>query len=164
MLRKEPLKVSSEIDEDDTICERCSHILAICFSKTKKKDNYKLQEVEEPRAVPRLIENSGSELRLAPQVDWIQSRLGSQHEQPKWLNQGMIFNMNSQKWLDQSLVLNMNSQEWLDQGLVLNMNSQEWLDQVLVLNMNSQKWLNRGLVLNMNNQKWLDLGQTLTTP
>ena len=51
--------------------------------KPKKKDNYKLQEVEEPRAVPRLIENSGSELRLAPQVDWIQSRLGSQHEQPK---------------------------------------------------------------------------------
>ena len=35
MLRKEPLKVSSESDEDNIICERCSHKLAKCFSKTK---------------------------------------------------------------------------------------------------------------------------------
>jgi hypothetical protein len=41
MLRKEPLKVSSESEEDDIICERCSHILAKCFSITKKEDNYK---------------------------------------------------------------------------------------------------------------------------
>ena len=83
MLRKEPLKVSSKSDENGTIYERCSHILAKCFSKTKKEDNYKPQEVEEPRSVPRSIGNSGSEPRSAPQVHSIQSRLGSQHEQPK---------------------------------------------------------------------------------
>ena len=83
MLKKEPLKVSSESSEDDTICERCSHILAKCFSRTKKKDDYKPQEVEEPRSVPQSIENSRFEPRLALQVHSIQSRLGSQHEQPK---------------------------------------------------------------------------------
>uniref|UniRef100_A0A2N9FJK4 Uncharacterized protein n=1 Tax=Fagus sylvatica TaxID=28930 RepID=A0A2N9FJK4_FAGSY len=49
ILRKEPLKVSLESDEDDTICERYSRILAKCFSRTKKEDNYKPQEAEEPR-------------------------------------------------------------------------------------------------------------------
>jgi hypothetical protein len=83
MLRKEPIKVSRENDEDDTICERCSHILAKCFSRTKKEDNYKPQEAEEPRSVPQSIGNGGSELRSVPQVHSIQSRLGSQHEQPK---------------------------------------------------------------------------------
>ena len=66
MLRKEQLKVSSESDEDDTICERCSHILAKCFSKTKKEDNYKPQEAEEPRSVPRSIEIGRSDLRPVP--------------------------------------------------------------------------------------------------
>uniref|UniRef100_A0A2N9FWA1 Retrotransposon gag domain-containing protein n=1 Tax=Fagus sylvatica TaxID=28930 RepID=A0A2N9FWA1_FAGSY len=83
MLRKEPLKVSLKSDEDETICERCSHILAKCLSRTKKEDNYKPQESEEPRSVSRSIRNSGSESRSAPQVHSIQSRLGSQHEQQK---------------------------------------------------------------------------------
>ena len=77
MLRKEPLKINSESDEDNTISERCSHILAKCFSRTKKEDDYKPQEVEEPRLVPRSIENSRSKPRSAPQVHSIQSRLGS---------------------------------------------------------------------------------------
>uniref|UniRef100_A0A2N9GH53 Reverse transcriptase domain-containing protein n=1 Tax=Fagus sylvatica TaxID=28930 RepID=A0A2N9GH53_FAGSY len=71
MLRKEPLKVSSESDKDDTICERCSHILAKCFSRTKKEDNYKPQKAEEPRH-------------------------DSQHEQPKMTRSRQIFSMNSQ--------------------------------------------------------------------
>ena len=50
MLRKEPLKINSESDEDNTICERCSHILAKCFSRTKKKDDYKPPEVEQPKS------------------------------------------------------------------------------------------------------------------
>ena len=41
MLRKEPQKINSESDENNTICERYSHILAKCFSKTKKEDDYK---------------------------------------------------------------------------------------------------------------------------
>jgi hypothetical protein len=77
MLRKEPLKVSLESDEDDTICERCSHILIKCFARTKKEDDYKPQEVEKPRSVPRSLGNSESEPRSAPQVHSIQSRLGS---------------------------------------------------------------------------------------
>jgi hypothetical protein len=35
ILRKEPPKPKQENSEDDTICERCSHILAKCFAKTK---------------------------------------------------------------------------------------------------------------------------------
>ena len=77
MLRKEPLKVSSESDEDDTIYERCSHILAKCFSRTKKEDNYKPQKAEEPRSVPRSIEIGRAKPRSIPQVHLIQSRLGS---------------------------------------------------------------------------------------
>jgi hypothetical protein len=77
MLRKEPLKVSSESDKDDTICERCSHILAKCFSRTKKEDNYKPQKAEEPRSVPRSIEIGRAKPRSIPQVHLIQSRLGS---------------------------------------------------------------------------------------
>ena len=83
MLRKEPQKINSESDEDNTICERCSHILAKCFSRTKKEDDYKPPEVEEPKSVPKSIENSISEPRSAPQVHSIQPRLGSQREQPK---------------------------------------------------------------------------------
>jgi hypothetical protein len=67
-LGKEPLKINSESDEDNIICERCSHVLAKCFFRTKKEDDYKPQEAEEPRLVPRSIENSRSEPRSAPQV------------------------------------------------------------------------------------------------
>jgi hypothetical protein len=77
MLRKEPLKVSLESDEDDTIYERCSHVLTKCFARTKKEDDYKPQEVEKPRSVPRSLGNSESEPRSAPQVHSIQSRLSS---------------------------------------------------------------------------------------
>jgi hypothetical protein len=73
MLRKEPPKVSLENDEDDTICERCSHILAKCFSKTKKEDSINPQEVEIGRPKPRSI----------PHLHSIQSRLSPQYEQPK---------------------------------------------------------------------------------
>jgi hypothetical protein len=84
MLRKEPQKINSESDKDNTICERCSHILAKCFSRTKKEDDYKPPEVEEePKSVPKSIENSRSESRSAPQVHSIQSRFGSQREQQK---------------------------------------------------------------------------------
>ena len=83
MLRKKPLKINSESDEDNTIYERCSHILAKCFSRTKKEDDYKPPKVEEPKLVPKSIENSISEPRSAPQLHSFQSRLGSQHEQPK---------------------------------------------------------------------------------
>jgi hypothetical protein len=83
MLRKETLKINSESDEDNTICERCSHILAKCFSRTKKEDDYKPPEVEKLKSVPKTIENSRSEPRSAPQVHSVQSRLGSQPEQPK---------------------------------------------------------------------------------
>uniref|UniRef100_A0A2N9H4H4 Uncharacterized protein n=1 Tax=Fagus sylvatica TaxID=28930 RepID=A0A2N9H4H4_FAGSY len=83
ILRKEPLKVSLESDEDDTICERYSRILAKCFSRTKKEDNYKPQEAEEPRSVPRSIGNGGSEPRLVPQPKMARLRLGSRYEQPR---------------------------------------------------------------------------------
>ena len=83
MLRKEPLKINSESDEDNTICERCSHILAKCFSRTKKEDDYKPPEVEQPKSVPKSIKDSMSKPRPPPQVHSIQSRLGSQPEQPK---------------------------------------------------------------------------------
>ena len=73
MLREEPPKVSAEDNEDDTICERCSHILAKCFSKTKKKDSNNPQEAEIGRLKPRSI----------PRLHSIQSRLGPQYEQPK---------------------------------------------------------------------------------
>ena len=66
MLGKEPLKINLESDEDNIICERCSHILAKCFSRTKKEDDYKPQEVKELRSVPRSIENSRFEPRSAP--------------------------------------------------------------------------------------------------
>ena len=58
MLRKEPQKINSESDENNTICERCSHILAKCFSRTKKEDDYKPLEVKEPKSVPKSIENN----------------------------------------------------------------------------------------------------------
>jgi hypothetical protein len=83
MLRKEPQQINSESDEDNTICERCSHILAKCFSKTKKEDDHKPPEKGEPKLVPKPIENSRPEPRSTPQVFSIQSRLGPQHEQPK---------------------------------------------------------------------------------
>jgi hypothetical protein len=66
MLRKESLKINSESDEDNTICERCSHILAKCFSRLKKEDDYKPPKVEQPKLVPKSIENSRSEPRSAP--------------------------------------------------------------------------------------------------
>uniref|UniRef100_A0A2N9EX14 Uncharacterized protein n=1 Tax=Fagus sylvatica TaxID=28930 RepID=A0A2N9EX14_FAGSY len=83
MLRKEPLKINSESDEDNTICERCSHILAKCFSRTKKEDDYKPPKVEEPKSVPKSIENSRSEPRSTPQPRVAQSRFGSHYEQPR---------------------------------------------------------------------------------
>uniref|UniRef100_A0A2N9EV97 Uncharacterized protein n=1 Tax=Fagus sylvatica TaxID=28930 RepID=A0A2N9EV97_FAGSY len=46
ILRKEPPKVSLEDKEDDTICERCNHILAKFFSKTKREDSKNPQEAE----------------------------------------------------------------------------------------------------------------------
>ena len=66
MLRKESLKINSESDEDNTICERCSHILAKCFFRLKKEYDYKPPKVEQPKSVPKSIENSRSEPRLAP--------------------------------------------------------------------------------------------------
>ena len=83
MLGKEPLKINLESDEDNIICERCSHILAKCFSRTEKEDDYKPPEVEKPKSVPESIKNSRSKLRSAPQLYSIQPRLGSQREQPK---------------------------------------------------------------------------------
>ena len=76
MLKKEPQKINSESEEDNTICERCSHILAKCFSKTKKEDDHKPLEEEEPKSVPKPIENSRPDPRLALQAHSIQSRLG----------------------------------------------------------------------------------------
>ena len=83
MLRKEPQKINSESEEDNTICERCSHILAKCFSKTKKEDDHKPPKEEEPKSVLKPIENSRPDPRSALLVRSIQSRLGPQHEQPK---------------------------------------------------------------------------------
>uniref|UniRef100_A0A2N9ILQ9 Uncharacterized protein n=1 Tax=Fagus sylvatica TaxID=28930 RepID=A0A2N9ILQ9_FAGSY len=45
ILKKEPPKPRQENSEDDTICERCSHILAKCFVKTKEKDNERQHEL-----------------------------------------------------------------------------------------------------------------------
>uniref|UniRef100_A0A2N9F3D7 Peptidase A2 domain-containing protein n=1 Tax=Fagus sylvatica TaxID=28930 RepID=A0A2N9F3D7_FAGSY len=86
MLRKEPLKVSSKSDEDDTICERCSHILAKCFSRTKKEDNYKPQEAEEPRLGSQHEQPKMARSRHDLQYEQLKmalSRLGSQYEQPR---------------------------------------------------------------------------------
>jgi hypothetical protein len=58
MLKKEPQQINLESDEDNTICERCSHILAKCFSKTKKEDDHKPPEEREPKSVPKPIENN----------------------------------------------------------------------------------------------------------
>jgi hypothetical protein len=58
MLKKEPQQINLESDEDNTICERCSHILAKCFSKTKKEDDHKPPEEGEPKSVPKPIENN----------------------------------------------------------------------------------------------------------
>jgi hypothetical protein len=82
MLRKEPQKINSE-SEDNTICERCSHILAKCFSKTKKEDDHKPQEEEGAESVPKPIENNRPDPRSTLQAHSIQSRLGPQHEQQK---------------------------------------------------------------------------------
>ena len=65
MLRKEPQKINSESEEDNTICERCSHILAKCFSKTKKEDDHKPPKEEEPKSVLKPIENSRPDPRSA---------------------------------------------------------------------------------------------------
>ena len=83
MLRKEPQKINSESEDDNTICERCSHILAKCFSKTKKEDDHKPPEEDELKSVLKPIENSKPDPRSALQVHSIQSRLGPQREQPK---------------------------------------------------------------------------------
>ena len=82
MLRKEPQKINSE-SEDNTIYERCSHILAKFFSKTKKEDDHKPQEEEGAESVPKPIENSRPDPRSTLQAHSIQSRLGPQHKQPK---------------------------------------------------------------------------------
>ena len=68
MLKKEPQQINSESDEDNTICERCSHILAKCFFKTKKEDDHKLPEEGEPKSVPKPIENNRPDLRSTLQV------------------------------------------------------------------------------------------------
>ncbi len=73
ILRKEPPKVSLEDKEDDTICERCNHILAKFFSKTKREDSKNPQEAEIGRLKPRSF----------PRLHSIQSRLCPQYEQPK---------------------------------------------------------------------------------
>ena len=66
ILRKEPPKSSPEGNKDDTICERCRHILAKCFSKTRKEDSKSQQKSEVGKPKPRSIPRSHS----------IQSRLG----------------------------------------------------------------------------------------
>jgi hypothetical protein len=147
---------SHKNEEDNTICERCSHILAKYFSKTKKEDDHKPPEEEEPKSVPKPIENSRPDPRSALQVHSIQSRLGPQHEQqkmarsrhdsqyeqlkmarsrhepqheqPKMARPRHDLQMNSQKWLNQSWVLNLNSQEWLNQNMFPDMNNQELFD------------------------------------
>jgi hypothetical protein len=73
ILRREPPKPSQENGKGDTICERCSHILAICFAKTKEGDSKRQQEPEIGRPKPRSVSYSRS----------IQSRLGPQYVQPK---------------------------------------------------------------------------------
>ena len=83
MLKKEPQQINSESGEDNTICERCSHILAKCFSKTKKEDDHKPPKEGEPKSIPKPIENNRPDPSSNPQVHSIQSRLSPQHEQPK---------------------------------------------------------------------------------
>uniref|UniRef100_A0A2N9END3 Retrotransposon gag domain-containing protein n=1 Tax=Fagus sylvatica TaxID=28930 RepID=A0A2N9END3_FAGSY len=86
MLRREPQKINPESDEDNTICERCNHILAKCFFRTKKEDDYKPLEVEEPKSVPRSIENSRPDPRHDSQHEqpkMARSRQDPQHEQPR---------------------------------------------------------------------------------
>jgi hypothetical protein len=65
MLRKEPQKINSESEGDNTICERCSYILAKCFFKTKKEDDHKPPEEEEPKSVPKPRENKRPDPRSA---------------------------------------------------------------------------------------------------
>uniref|UniRef100_A0A2N9FYZ2 Uncharacterized protein n=1 Tax=Fagus sylvatica TaxID=28930 RepID=A0A2N9FYZ2_FAGSY len=73
ILRREPPKPSQEDSEDDTICERYSHILAKCFTKTKEEDSKRQQEPEIGRPESRSVSHSQS----------IQSRLGPQYVQQK---------------------------------------------------------------------------------
>jgi hypothetical protein len=58
ILKKEPPKPRQENSEDDTICERCSHILAKCFVKTKEKDNERQHELGIGRSKPRFVLHS----------------------------------------------------------------------------------------------------------
>jgi hypothetical protein len=73
ILKREPPKPSQEDSEDDIICERCSHILAKCFAKTKEGNSKRQQEPETGRPKPRSVSHSHS----------IQLRLGPQYVQPK---------------------------------------------------------------------------------
>jgi formylmethanofuran dehydrogenase subunit E len=81
ILKKEPPKPKQENREDDTICERCSHILAKCFAKPKKKT---------------MKGNRNQELvDLNQDLPYTLNRF----------NQDLALNMYSQKWLDRGQFL-----------------------------------------------------------
>jgi hypothetical protein len=50
----------SSNSEDDTICERCSHILAKCFAKIEEEDSERQQEPGIGRPKPRSALHSQS--------------------------------------------------------------------------------------------------------
>ena len=58
ILRRESPKCSQEDGEDDTICEKCSHILAKCFTKTKEEDSKRQHEPEIGKPKPRSVSHS----------------------------------------------------------------------------------------------------------
>ena len=58
ILRRESPKCSQEVGEDDTICEKCSHILAKCFTKTKEEDSKRQHEPEIGKPKPRSVSHS----------------------------------------------------------------------------------------------------------
>ena len=68
ILRREPSKPNQEDSEDDTICKRCSHILAKCFAKTKEENSGMQHKPEIGRSKSRSISHSQLiQLRLGPQ-------------------------------------------------------------------------------------------------